>query len=614
MLILGLLLAYLPALHGKPIWDDQSHLTSPELRSWAGLGRIWFELGATQQYYPLTHTAFWLMARIWGSWYEGYHLINVLLHGASALLLVRILRRLEIRGAWLAAALWALHPVQVESVAWMSELKNCLSGLFYFWAALAYLWFQRERVLGAWFAAFGLFILGLLSKSVIDTLPAALLLVFYWKNGRLSWRWDVLPLVPFLAVGIGSGLLTSWVERTYIGASGRGFNLPLTDRFLIAGRAFWFYLGKLVWPANLIFIYPRWEISAGVWWQYLFPIAALGLMVLLAWGRKRWGMGPLVATLYFGGTLAPALGFVNIFPFRYSFVADHFQYLASAGPLALAAAGVTMLFDRWKEPGRLLLPTFCVGLLAEFGLLIWQQCGMYADVETLWRTTIQANPECWMAENNLGMSLSQNGQPWDAMPHFREALRINPDDGEAHNNLGLALAATGQPAAAVTEYRKALRINPNDAEAHDNLGSTLAGTGQPVVALAEYREALRIQPRFADPHLNIGNLYLKQGRTSEGITEIETALQIRPDFAEAHNSLGTGFSQAGRMQEAIGQFEAALQLNPSYAEALLNLGQTYELNGQLAKAREAFERVLQIDPNSAPARQGLARLPAGSGK
>jgi tetratricopeptide (TPR) repeat protein len=534
-----LFLAYYPALRGTPLWDDNGHLTKPELRSWAGLARIWFEVGATQQYYPLTHSAFWLEYRLWGDWYPGYHLTNVLLHAASAVLLVRILRHLEIRGAWLAAALWALHPVQVESVAWMSELKNTLSGVFYFGSALCYLHFDRKRTPKVYFTALGLFILGLLSKSVIDTLPAALLLLFYSRDGKLLWRRDARPLIPFFAAGIVSGLFTAWVEHAYIGANGNTFHFSALERSLIAGRAFWFYLGKLIWPADLIFSYPRWQISASEWWQFLFPISALALVAILVRGRQRWGREPAVAVLYFAGTLFPALGFVNIYPFRYSFVADHFQYLASVGPLVLTAAGITMVFDAWPGKVRFLRLTPGAVLAGVLGLLTWRQCHMYADIDTLWRVTLARNPLCWMAYSNLGNTLLQEGRTDEAIVQYEEALRINPDYANDRYNLGSAFLEAGRVDEAIAQYREAVRVAPKLAEAHFQIGNALVHQGRMQEAVAEYGEALTINPDYADAHGNLGIAMIKEGRTDEGIAHVERALELRPGDAGFQNTVAT---------------------------------------------------------------------------
>jgi hypothetical protein len=293
------IMAYQPAWHAGIIWDDDDYITPLKLRSLNGLARIWTQPGATHQYYPLVHTVFWVEHKLCGDATTEYHWVNILLHASSALLVAKILRRLKIPGAWLAAALFALHPVEVESVAWITELKNTLSGLFYLSATLVYLGFDRKRSWENYALALGLFILGLLCKTVIATLPAALLVVLWWQRGKLSWKRDVLALTPFFIAGLGAGLFTAWMERKFVGAAGAEFDFSLLQRILIAGRDIWFYLAKLCWPVNLAFIYHRWNVSQGVWWQYLFPAAALLLLALLYWRRWR---GPLAGLLFFVGT------------------------------------------------------------------------------------------------------------------------------------------------------------------------------------------------------------------------------------------------------------------------------------------------------------------------
>jgi tetratricopeptide (TPR) repeat protein len=603
-----LLLAYHPAWNGKPIWDDDAHLTRPELRAWSGLFKIWFQLGATQQYYPAMHSAFWLQHRLWGDCFAGYHLVNIFLHAVIALLLVKILRRLEIPGAWLAAALWALHPVQVESVAWMSELKNTLSGVFYLGSALAYLRFERDRSSKLYCTALGLFLIGLLAKSVIATLPAALLLILYLEQGGLSWRRDVRPLIPFFAIGIASGLFTAWVERTLIGANGGGFHFSLPERLLIAGRAFWFYLGKLIWPVDLTFIYPRWQISTATWWQFLFPVFALGLIAVLVLMRNRWGKAPLVAVLYFAVTLFPALGFLNIYPFRYTFVADHFQYLASIGPLVLVAAATAKLFDSLPKKLPWLEPAFCAALLALPGALTWKQCAMYADKETLYKTTIEKNPECWLAHNNLGLELVRLGQTDEAIKHYRKALQISPDFEETHSNIGIALLQQGHAGVAIVEFHKALQINPSFLEARNNLGIALLQQGHIDESLAQYREALRVNPDYAQTHYNLGNAFLGQGRTEDAAAQYREALRINPDNADVRTNLGNALLQQGRTDEAVAQFHEALRINPARADVHYNLGVILLQQGREDEAAARFHEALRINPALAEAHNNLGLI------
>jgi protein O-mannosyl-transferase len=611
LLVVVTMVAYLSAWNGTPIWDDDAQLTKPELRSLDGLARIWTQPGATQQYYPLVHSCFWLESQLWGNWPAGYHLLNILLHCTSALLLVRILRLLQIPGAWLAAAIFALHPIQVESVAWISELKNMLSGVFYFGSLLAYLKFHQSRNLRFYLAALILFGFGLLSKTVIATLPAALLVILWWKGGKLSWKEDILPLVPFFLLGTAAGLFTAWVERNLVGANGSDFNYSIIERSLIAGRAIWFYLDKLFWPLDLIFVYPRWQVSQTAWWQYLFPTAVLLLLAVLIGLSRRW-RGPLAGFLFFIGTLFPALGFFNVYPFRYSLVADHFQYLAGLGMMVLVASGIDLELRR----GQLRLhPTgsiLCGTLLATLAILTWQQSAMYTNIGTLWRTTIERNPKAWMAHDNLGALLLREGQVDEAIVHFRKAVEIDANQAEPQANLGNALLQKGELDDAVAQYFKALALKPNSAEVHYNLGNALLRKGQTDGAIAEYEKALAILPDYADVHNNLGIVLFQKGDVDQAIAHYQRALEINPQDVQARANLAwtlatspqtslmkilavklaqqanerTGganptilrilaaaFAQAGRFSEAVATAERSLQLatvqnNVPLAEAL----------------------------------------------
>src|SRR5688572_7168438 len=464
-LLLVTLAAYYPAWHGGLLWDDDAHITRVDLRSLHGLWRIWFDVGATQQYYPVTHSAFWVLHRFFGDATLGYHLVNICLHATSAFLFAVLLRRLAVPGAVVAAFIFAVHPVHVESVAWITELKNTLSGVLYLSAAIAYVNFDTNRRKRWWALAFGLFALALLSKTVTATLPAALLVVFWWKRGHLRLREDVLPLLPFFAIGVLGGAVTAWVERTHIGAEGAAFGFSVIERGLIAGRAIWFYLAKLVWPANLVFIYPRWNINPFAWWQYVFPLA-VGLLLAGLWRYRTRSRAPLAALLLFIGTLVPALGFVNVYPFVFSFVADHFQYLASLGVIALVSAGATLLMRR-RRVTPTLAASLAVLIVGASAVLTWRQSREYVDGETLYRTTLRSNPSSPMVRNNLGGLLRKRAglvSPdrrllEEAEAQFREALRLRPDDfPQAHNNLGTTLLALDRFDAAIAEYRDALRL------------------------------------------------------------------------------------------------------------------------------------------------------------
>jgi tetratricopeptide (TPR) repeat protein len=602
------LAAYQPAWFGGMLWDDNAHLTRPELRSLEGLRRIWFDVGATQQYYPLVHSVFWVEQKLWAGETLGYHLLNIGLHALSAFLVAVILRRLEARGAILAAVIFALHPVQVESVAWMTELKNTLSGSLYLAAALVYLHFDTRRRKTLYTLALFLFGLALLSKTVTATLPAALLVVFWWQRGRLSWKHDVAPLLPFFVLGAAGGLLTSWLERTQIGAHGALFQFTFIERCLIAGRAIWFYLGKLIWPANLIFIYPRWEISQRVWWQYLYPLATMALLAGLWLMRKR-SRAPLAAMLFMCGTLFPALGFFNVFPFQYSFVADHFQYLASLSIIALFAAGLMTLAEQWHLDASLPQATALLALAAVLGALTWRQSRQYTDAETLYLATLSRNPACWMADNNLG-ELKLHGSADDvpeAVAYFRETLRLYPDYAVAHNNLGAGLARMGQPASAIAEFEQASRLEPNFADPHDNMGTALSASGRLDEAIAQYQEALRINPRLMSARDNLGTALLKAGRPEEAIAQIREVLKVEPDDADAYENLGTALQMLDRPEEALEQYQNAERLNPGSWSVEANLGSLLMQLGRFKESAVHFEEALRLQPNSPELRANLEK-------
>jgi len=611
LIVLVVLLAYLPVLRCGFIWDDDAYVTeNPTLHDLGGLQRIWFEVGAVPQYYPLVHTTFWLEYHLWGLHPLGYHLVNVLLHATAAILLWQVLLRLRIRGAWLAAVIFALHPVCVESVAWITERKNVLSAVFYFAAAMAYLRFAglEEAVTSnrrRWYCYWGalvLFMAAMLSKTVTCSLPAALLLVCWWKKDRVQ-RGEILPLLPFFVIGVAAGLVTTWVEKYHVGAQGADWSFTFAGRCLIAGRSLWFYAGKLVWPVHLTFIYPRWKIETEVWWQWLFPVAAIGVVAGLWLARRRIGKGPLVAVLFFVGTLGPALGFVNVFPMRYSFVADHFQYLASVGLITLCAVGLDRILR--------VIPAALVVLL---GMLTWQQAGIYRNQETLWRDTLARNPQCWMAYNNLGNCFYNQGRIGEAMEYYRKAIQINPNFFEALSNLGLTLAAQGRFDEAIENYRKSIQANPIYYKALNNLGIALTAQGRFDEAIENFHKAIQINPNFHETLNNLGIALAAQGRFDEAIENYRKAIQINPDSSETLNNLGLALASQGRFEEAIENYRKSIQANPIYYKALNNLGLALTARGRFDEAIENFHQAIQINPTNPEAFFDLGTALAQSGR
>jgi protein O-mannosyl-transferase len=675
--------AYSPVIRGGWIWDDDYYVThNATLRSAQGLWRIWTDIGSVPQYYPLTHTAFWLEWRLWGPEPTGYRVGNVLLHCANAALIGVILRRLAVPGWWIVPWLFALHPVHVESVAWVTERKNVLSGFFYLLALNQYLKttaaqpessseraarpFSEEAIpergtppergtlllltpvpvpergtllllTPRYFAALALFVCALLSKTVTSSLPAVVLLIVYWKRGRIAWR-DVWPLLPFLALGAGMGLLTSWMERHVVGAAGSEFALSFVDRFLIAGRAVWFYVTKLLWPNPLIFMYPRWTVDPARLWQFAFSIAAVGLIASLWALRHRFGRGPLVAALFFGGSLFPALGFVNVLPMRYSFVADHFQYLASAGVLTLLAGVVAVRASR--QGARTFTAVACLAL----AIVTWNHAHDFRDIETLWRSTLAKNPSSWMAHNNLGIALMNRGDNAAAAQEFRaaiawkpdhdqarlnlgmiaeragrfdearawylDALRVKPNFANAHYNLGRLAATQGVTDDAIDHYQRAIEFDPKHDEAMTNLGVLFAERGDAGRAVLLYRRALEVNPASVAAHVNLGNVYLNANQFDAALAEWAKAAALSPRNPVVPNNIGVVLLAQGKLDEAERRFRESLAARPDYVDALINLGAVRARRGDVTGARQHLSKALDLDPRNEKARKQLDALNA----
>jgi tetratricopeptide (TPR) repeat protein len=557
-LVAAVVVAYLPTLRNGFVWNDDTYLTDNTTLDGAdGLRLIWAEPRANEQYYPLVFTTFWAEKRLWGLHPFGYHLVNVLLHVGSALLLWWLLRRLRLPGAWLAAAVFALHPVCVESVAWVTERKNTLSLFLTLLAAHAYLassdvraaaserrerktqpgpsWYRRPGVFYA--AALASFTLALLAKTTAALLPPVLLVIAWWRKGRVR-RADVRRSVPFFAIGLALAWQTAWLEKSMVRASGVEWSLSPAGRIVLAGRAVAFYAGKLAWPADLAFIYQRWVIDTRVAWQWVPALAVLAVLAITWTLRGRLGRGPLAGVLLFGGVVFPAMGFFNVYAMRYSYVADHFAYQAAAVFAAFVVCGIASLLAG-RQP---FLQQGAVGLavaaLAVLGVLTFRQGQVYRDEDTLWRDTLATNPECFMCHTNYGHSLFVRGRVAEAIEHFEQSLRLKPDNVPTLLNL-----------ARVEEER-----------------------GRFDEAIARLRAALDIDRTDTTVLVNLGVVYTKAERFDDAITQFDAALNNpSPDDYLAHNGLGVALIRKGRTAEAVEHFREALRLKPGYWMARANL-------------------------------------------
>jgi tetratricopeptide (TPR) repeat protein len=611
LIVLITLVAYAPVWHGKFIWDDSLIVKNRFVKASDGLHRFWCTTQAPD-YYPLTWSLWWAEWRWWGDSATGYHVLNVLLHAANAVLVWTVLRRLKVPGAWLAGLIFAVHPVNVATVAWISEQKNTLSMLFYLTAILLYLRFDeagRWRWYGlSWLA----FLLALLSKTAVVMLPVVLLGCTWWQHGGVR-RKDWLRVTPFFVLALVLGLVTVWFQYHRV-LGGQGIR---TDSFLTrlaaAGWVLWFYLYKALCPFELCVIYPKWQIDASRWVSYVPGFVLVGCLTLFWSKRRTWGRSPLFGLGYFIVTLFPVLGFFDQGFYGVSLVADHWQYCSIVGIIALTvAAGVALC--RRLGPQR-----WYVGLLAgavvlvALGTAAWTRSRIYTDSRTLWVNALAENPDAWLAHNNLGYLLARDGDLAGAIWHYEQALRLEPDYAAAHNNLGTALLRTGKIQEAIRHFVRAVEIEPDWAAAHNNLGNARLQTGEIQDAVSQFEQAVQDDPDYAEAHYNLGNALWKEGKVRDAAEHYQKALVLNPDFAQAHNNLGV-LLQADRLPEAIAHYERALQVNPDYAEAHFNLGNALVQSGKTTEAIGHYEAALRLKPIYPDAYYNLGILSANQGQ
>ncbi|HTY17343.1 MAG TPA: tetratricopeptide repeat protein [Myxococcota bacterium] len=654
-LVALVLAVYAPTLHNGYVSDDEIYIRGIRpLASLAGLRDIWLRVGTVPQYYPLVHTAFWLEYHVWGLDPRGFHAMNVVSHAAVVLLAWRLLRRLAVPGAWLAAAIFAVHPVQVETVAWASERKNLLSALFAFGSIHAYLRFApldpdapslappRARRLYA--LSLLLYIAALLCKTVAVTTPAVLLVLRWWKAPPLT-RKDLLLLLPFVGLGLPISLLTIWVERVHVGASGAPWQLGWLDRVLIAGRAVCFYLGKLAWPHPLGFVYPRWDVDPGAVWQYAYPAALVGLAVAFFALRRRLGRGPLAALLIFVGILFPAIGFFDVYPHLFSFVADHYQYHASLAPIALAAAAAAIGSARLSRPARAAAGVAAIAVLAALALTAQRETLAYRDDATLIRRTAANQPASWAARYRMGTLLQDESRHDEALAELREAERLFPayaptrvamatslvelgrldeaaaelegvlggeldddhDRAAVHLQLGNVRIRQGRLDAAAEQFAAAAALAPDSAEAQYDFGLVLRQRGDRPAAVTALRRAVALDPGVAKSQLALGTLLLETGDAAGAREALQAAVRLTPESADARERLGVALLEIGELDDAEAELRRSVALDPQRAGSHNLLGLLLERRAETDAAIAEFRQALAIQPDDPGAAANLAR-------
>ena len=586
-LALSLLAAicYLPAmLWGGFVWDDYIWYQSQAVLEWSGLGAIWSWPSIIEEerhYWPLTYSTFWLEHKIWGLEPTGYHVVNVLLHLLNSLLLWRLLLRLAAPGAWVVAAVFVAHPLNVESVAWIIERKDVLSGLFYLTAMLVWLRFLQQPRPWRYGLALLLFVAGLLSKSIVVTLPVALLIVQWWKTGRITGK-VLQHLAPFFLVAL---LIT--VADLYSYDSGRhDFDYSWPERLLIASRALWFYVEKLVWPTDLSIIYPRWNISLGVPWAWLYLAAALVLAAVLWLARRRIGRGPLAGALFFAVTLSPALSFVNYGYMQYSLVGDRFQYLAGIGVMAVIVGAA--VHGASRLPGRLKMGAMglLMLLLALLGAATWRQAGFYRDNLSYFSHIVSLNPMARNAHLNLSKALMRTGRLEEALAAATIALEQRPDEARSYTWVGQVLANLNRLDEAEENFRRAQEIDPGRKKEIRGLVflGRMSWQWEQIEAAEKYlRRALELDPRNGEALEYLARSCLSRKRYQEALDLYRKLSEVDPDNATTHNNIAGLLHHLGQSEAAVRSFQRALSLDPTLEEARTGLEEVRKTLQQAAE-------------------------------
>ena len=612
LIVLTALVAYIPSICGEFVLDDNQLLTDNSfIRAPNGLYWFWCTT-EPPDYWPVTNTTLWIEWRLWEMNPTGYHVTNLILHIVESLLIWVILRRLSIPGAFLAAMIFAVHPVNVESVAWISQRKNTMAMLFFLISIIWYLKAELKPALaqnrhyrigaGCWYLlSLAAFVLSMLSKGSVAVLPVLLLGIVWWL--RPLTRWDLVRSLPFFMVSAVLTAVNVWFQTH--GQEVVIRNVGFAERLLGAGGVVWFYLYKAFLPVDLAFVYPQWHIKAGnlLWWLPL--VAAIAVTAVLWWYRTSWSRPLLFAWGFFCVALLPVMGFTDVGFMKYSLVADHYQHIAIIGVIALAAAGWGIWRQHGKEKVYWMTTVVAITAVGTLTFLTWRQSGLYRDARTLYQSTVDKNPDCWIGHNNLGKTLFNSGRLHESIVHYKRALQLKPDYPDAYYNMGIALAKLGRLPEAIENFEQTLRIRPDYFKAHNNLGIALIQAGRPEEAIEHYQQALRIKSDYSMAHFNLGNVLLATGRTQEAIAHYEQALRITPDYFEAYNSLGNALAKMGRIPEAIAHYEQALRLKPDYPDAHNNLAVILVRTGQPEEAIKHYEQALRLNPDYTEAQNNL---------
>jgi tetratricopeptide (TPR) repeat protein len=623
---------YLPVLQCQFVnYDDNVFVTAnPHLRNgltweaveWSFAAGLIYSSPNVDYWRPLSFLSHALDIQLFGLHPAGHHLMSLVIHVAATLALFLVLNSMT--GAlWrsaFVAAVFAIHPLHVESVAWIAERKDVLSGLFFILTLGAYTGYCQNPSVSRYLLVLGLFALALMSKPVAVTLPFVLLLLDYWPLRRFTGpsiadegsrshspppflMKTALRLVfeklPFILLAMGLSIITFHSQKT-IGATVALNSVTLPVRMGNALVSYAAYILNLFWPVNLAAFYP-YNITLPMW-QAAGAFVLLTVVTLLVLAAARRCPWLPVGWFWYLGMLLPAIGILQV---GTQARADRYTYLPQIGLYLLLTWGAAELCAGWRHR-RWMLGGLATVILVALIFCVRAQSSYWRNGELLWTHTLACTSDNYVAHYSLGDALMQKGSVGEALTHFQTALQINPDYAEAHNYLGNILLQNGRVDEAIAHYQKALQIKPDYAYACYDLGNALLKKGRAAEAIAHYQKALQINPDYAEAYNNLGNALLQEGRVAEAITQYQKALQIKPDYAVVHDNLGNVLLQKGNVGEAITHYQQALQIKPDYAEAHNNLGNALLQEGAVAEAIAQYQTALQIKPDYAEAHNNLA--------
>ena len=605
-------IVYYPSLNGGFIFDDNDLLTNNALvQSDDGLSRFWFSMQPVD-YWPISNSSFWFEWRLWHLHPGGYHTTNLILHVLCCAMLWRILRALSVPGAFFAALLFAVHPVNVESVAWIAQRKNVLSLLFFLASAYYYIRMELDREEGEerrflphgtsrWYCwSVFWFLAAMLSKSSVAVLPLVLLTVVAWRR---KWVWcDFGRMMPFLVIAVA---LTSVNIAFAVHHRGEVIrDAGFLERLLGAGAVVWFYLYKAVCPLYLCFIYPQWtiETKSFLWW---IPLVSCLAVTFMLWKyRKTWGRPFLFAWSYFCIALIPAMGFVDVGYMKISLVADHYQHIALIGVVTLAAAAWAVHMQS-SDRGAIVVwgNIIAAGLLVSLAGMSWLQNGLYENAFVLYRDVLEKNPRCWLACNNLAVEFESTGQTSEAMKYYGKAVEFRPDYFMAENNWGTALYKQGKADEAIKHFQRAVEIKEDYPEAHNNLGTVYANANRLPEAIVEFEKALKYKPEYYSALSNLALAYQLVKQHDKSIALYKDVLKINPSDANAHYNLGLTLKDSGRSADALESFGKTIQIQPGHIDAYMQTASIYTDMKRHADAFATAQKAMAIAKRTGDAAQ-----------